>query len=132
MAAANASLIITVATHGGVAFGIVQSYNIKRDAAAMPLQAQGVVGVSAIGVAAIGGMCDVTWVGGAGGDMVAVGTSGSLVFTSADAEGVGTQTRTLADMVALSGEIVHQDRNYCIYRQSFMNKTASAAFLTES
>lgn len=120
--ATNASLIITVLSFNGTAFGIGQSISADLPAGVAPLQNQGVLGTSAIGIVSLGNVVVVTWVAGAGAKLFARGTKGDIAWTAKDGVGAGTQARPLTDMVALDGKVMHQDRSYAIFSQTFMRE----------
>ncbi len=128
MGADNASLIITVLSFNGTAFGIGQNIAADKPIGIAPLQNQGAMGMSAIGVTSVGGVVVVTWVAGAGSELFAYGTKGTIGYTSKDGVGAGTQARDMTDMVALDGKLMHQDRTYAIFSQTFMNESEDGDF----
>lgn len=131
MSADGASLIITVGTFNGTAFGILQNYSIESDVSVEALKNQGALGNSALGITGKAGLCLMTWVAGAGSGLFAVGTKGDVVATAKDCKGAGTKTRTASDCVALGGKILHSDRTFAVYQQMFMNESEDGDFFDD-
>lgn len=131
MAADGASLIITDGTFNGTNFGILQNYSLKKGVAPAPLQNQGALGMSAIGITAVTGLCTMTWVAGAGAGIPDVGEKGDIVVTVQDCKGGGTKTRTASDVVALDVEILHSDRTFAVYQGTFMNESEDGDFFAD-
>jgi hypothetical protein len=128
MSADTGSLIITALSFNGTDFGIAQNISADLPVGVAPLQNQGALGTSAIGVISKGGVIVVTWIAGAGSKLFTPGTKGDIVAVSQDAKNGGTQSRTFPDMVALDGKLMHSDRSYAIYSQTFMNESEDGEF----
>ena len=126
----NASLVITTASFNGTAFGIAQNIGIATHIGSAPLQAQGDLGTTVLGITAKGGSATVTWVAGAGASIFTVGTKGTLTFASKDAAGGGSHNYTATNMQAMDGSIVHADRTYAVLQQTFINVSSDGEFLT--
>ncbi|HEY3320878.1 MAG TPA: hypothetical protein VGP72_10475 [Planctomycetota bacterium] len=130
MAEQNASLILTIGTFNGTAFGVVQNFNETQIVGTAPISGQGKLGVSALGITQVTGHCVVTWVGGAGARPFKYGTKGPLAFTVKDCEGGATQDYPASNMVALGSSTVHSDRTFVVISQEFANVSDTGEFIT--
>lgn len=120
MADSNVSLIIGVATFGGTAFGIAESFSIDQSGDFRTVRGQGKQRPSAGGYATKDVLSTVTYLANVTTGFIARGTAGALSITMNDLSGGGTKAYAPGDMVCVGCRLDMQDRDWGRFTASFI------------